>query len=1015
MAAVDWPRSADTLARMPPLLPIAIPRPPAPAVRSFGWPTASLRVYLIGMILVASLPIAALLGWQLYRSVATEDARTQAELSRMATAVAAGVEAELLASIDSLAIFAQGEASQGRQLASFERQLRERKRLRPTWSGEFLADAGGRLLFASDGTDHAIPSLWLQSVDLSQLTRTGVPLISDLLPADRDGRFWTVVAVPVMVDGEARGVLGALIPSSVWQQLVERGAPRADGFVSVFDRDKRVIARSLAPDRFVGRFLPAAAVASMANQPSGFHRTTLLGGGDTYGAWQQVALAGWGVGVGVAAAPIDAQRRAARWTAASTVAACMLAGLLCALLVARRVTKPLEQLANGGPLPASQPIVVREIAHLRDALDRAARSDLAAHELLQHKAGEFETLFRSSPIGLAFAEDTAAESVMLNPALEQLLAPGSDGQPPTVWHHDLLLPLERQPLQRAAAFGESTLAIELELRAPGRPTAFVQAGAVPLLDRDGRPRGAVGAMVDISDRRRSEAQLIATDQRLRQSQRLMDLAQEAGHAGFFHYHFASDSLTWTPGQANLFGLAAGQHETSLTEWVRRVEAGDRARIEQGVRAALAAQRERESFDFRVRHGEQWRWLSCRVLVSYHEQQPQQMIGVTVDITDQKLVEQERGAAVEREQAARLQAEAANRTKDEFLAMLSHELRNPLSAMSAAIAVLDRDGIRTELAAEARTIIARQTRHLARLMDDLLDVSRLISGKILLSCAPLELAALVGAVAATARLTLADGRQRIEVDATAVWVDADHTRVEQVLGNLLTNALRYTPPEGSIKLAVRADGADALIEVDDTGVGIPADLLPRVFDLFVQGERSIDRRAGGLGIGLTLVKRLVELHDGTVAVTSSAGGTRFAIRLPAIPAPRVSAAPALQVPPTLRRRVLLVEDNADALLAMQIVLDLDGHEVHSAADGETGLARLLAIRPEVAVVDIGLPGLNGFELARSSRARGFTGRLIAISGYGQDRDIERARQAGFDAHLVKPVDIDALRALLTAQD
>jgi CheY-like chemotaxis protein/anti-sigma regulatory factor (Ser/Thr protein kinase) len=294
-----------------------------------------------------------------------------------------------------------------------------------------------------------------------------------------------------------------------------------------------------------------------------------------------------------------------------------------------------------------------------------------------------------------------------------------------------------------------------------------------------------------------------------------------------------------------------------------------------------------------------------------------------------------------------------------------------------------------------------------MMNDLLDVSRVIAGKILLSRQPVDVATIAQRVQQTITLTGAASGHNLRCDLQPAWTDGDAVRIEQIVSNLLTNALKYTPPGGDVDLIVRREGESALIEVRDSGQGIPADLLPRIFDLFVQGERALDRRAGGLGIGLTLVRRLVELHAGTVGVESSASGSRFTVRLPAVePA---SAAPDDSLPQQRRRKVLVVEDNEDVLAALRAKLELDGHTVSTAADGLEGLRRLLKLRPEVSIVDIGLPGITGFELARHARAAGYAGRMIALSGYGHERDMANAMVAGFDAYLVKPVDRTQLRA------
>jgi signal transduction histidine kinase/ActR/RegA family two-component response regulator len=367
---------------------------------------------------------------------------------------------------------------------------------------------------------------------------------------------------------------------------------------------------------------------------------------------------------------------------------------------------------------------------------------------------------------------------------------------------------------------------------------------------------------------------------------------------------------------------------------------------------------------------------------------------------------------QQERTARQEAEASSRTKDEFLAMLGHELRNPLAAIGSAIAVLNRLGGGDERSMHSREVITRQVAHLRELMDDLLDVGRVMTGKIILSPKTVDLSEVAcrGWAVLESTGTFAQHKARLETEP--VWVNADETRMAQVIDNLITNAVKYTPVGGSVMMAVLCEGDDAVIRVADTGIGISPALLPRIFDLFVQGELTRDRAKGGLGIGLTLVKRLVEMHGGSVGACSEGPGrgSAFTVRLPrlAVPAETVATGPT-RTGARGGRRVLLVEDSADVRRMLRLRLELDSHEVHEAEDGITGLAEAFRLQPDVAVIDIGLPGLDGWELARQLRATEAGRRmiLVAISGYGQLEDQQLSREAGFDAHLVKPVDLDAL--------
>ena len=367
---------------------------------------------------------------------------------------------------------------------------------------------------------------------------------------------------------------------------------------------------------------------------------------------------------------------------------------------------------------------------------------------------------------------------------------------------------------------------------------------------------------------------------------------------------------------------------------------------------------------------------------------------------------------EHERMARQEAEASSRTKDEFLAMLGHELRNPLAAIGSAIAVLNRLNATDERSVHARAVITRQVAHSRELMDDLLDVGRVTTGKIILSPKAIDLSEVARRGWAVLESTGTFAQHKATLETEPVWVNADETRMAQVIDNLLSNAVKYTPAGGSVVMTVQCVGDDAVIRVADTGIGMSPALLPRIFDPFVQGESTRDRAKGGLGIGLTLVKRLVEMHGGSVGACSDGPdrGSVLTVRLPRFASPMEAVATGpTRTPARGARRVLLVEDSADVRRTLRACLELDGHEVHEREDGITGLAEARCLQPDVAIIDIGLPGLDGWELARRLRATDAGRRmiLVAISGYGQLADQQLSREAGFDVHLVKPVDIDAL--------
>jgi two-component system CheB/CheR fusion protein len=392
------------------------------------------------------------------------------------------------------------------------------------------------------------------------------------------------------------------------------------------------------------------------------------------------------------------------------------------------------------------------------------------------------------------------------------------------------------------------------------------------------------------------------------------------------------------------------------------------------------------------------------------------VAFVIDITERKAIEK---ALRESEEALR----EADRRKDEFLGMLSHELRNPLAPIRNSLYILSRAAPGGEQARRALAVIDRQVQHTTRLVDDLLDVTRITRGKVRLQRERLDLGSLARRTVEDHRELFAKNGLEVElvVPEDAVFVNADSTRISQVIGNLLQNAVKFTPRGGRATVSVERRDGFGVITVRDTGAGIAREVMPRLFQPFVQAEKTLDRSAGGLGLGLALVRGLVELHGGTVSAHSDGvgKGATFVARLPL----ERRRAPRLQLVPTgpapgPRRRVLVIEDNIDSAETLKEALELNDHVVDIALTGPDGLEKARSLKPDVVVCDIGLPGLDGFQVARAIRSDPSLGGvpLIALSGYAQPEDLERSREAGFDLHLAKPPELEALeRAIARARD
>jgi len=361
--------------------------------------------------------------------------------------------------------------------------------------------------------------------------------------------------------------------------------------------------------------------------------------------------------------------------------------------------------------------------------------------------------------------------------------------------------------------------------------------------------------------------------------------------------------------------------------------------------------------------------------------------------------------------------SADRRKDEFLAMLAHELRNPLAPIRTASELLARTLPPDPRTQATLNIVKRQVTHLTRLVDDLLDVSRITQGRVQLQRQPLELSSIISHAMESVEPLLCNKRHKVIVTSSfeALYVDGDSARLVQCVANLLTNAAKYTDPAGEIRVELRKEQGDAVISVTDNGVGIAEELLPSIFDLFVQSDRSLDRSEGGLGIGLSVVQKLVQMHDGQVRAMSAGpgSGSTFEIQLPLIDAPKRTKE-MIAVPPVQSKRVLVVDDNQDAAASLAEILRLDGHQVEAVYGAQQAFAAIANFNPDVILLDIGLPDIDGYQVARRIRASGSIVRLVALTGYGQAEDVQRTRAAGFDAHLVKPVDFVALERVVAGR-
>jgi len=562
----------------------------------------------------------------------------------------------------------------------------------------------------------------------------------------------------------------------------------------------------------------------------------------------------------------------------------------------------------------------------------------------------------------------------------------------------------RDHIDRVAGLPDGDLlAVEYRVRhADGGWLWFASRDAVFTRHPDGAARQVLGVATDVTERKRAETLLTVSEVRYR---RLFETAKDGIlilDAGAATVTDANPAVTELLGfsRAELLGKSLWQ-----VGLVKDAAAGEAAARE--LRQSLYLRH--DDVPVATKAGGR---ISVETVFNVYAEGGAAVIQCNVrDVTERKRL----GDSLRR-QAADLSE--ADRRKDEFLATLAHELRNPLAPIRNGLVLLRLTEVSPK-AARALDMMDRQLRHLIRLVDDLLDVSRISRGKMNLSLGRVELGELAAAAAEDARAVVEQAGHELAValPAEPVFVDGDPTRLAQVVTNLLSNSAKYTHRGGRVKLAVGRENGSAVVRVADDGIGIPAAMLGRVFDMFTQVDRALEKTTGGLGIGLSLVKGLVEMHGGTVEARSEGEGrgSEFVVRLPAAlaAAPGPAAIEPEAAAPPARRRVLVVDDNTDAAESLGELLTLLGHEVRTAHDGEAGVEAAEAFRPDVVLMDLGMPKLNGYEAARRIRGRPWGGGafLVALTGWGQDGDRRQSAEAGFDTHLVKPVNPAALVKLL----
>ena len=643
-------------------------------------------------------------------------------------------------------------------------------------------------------------------------------------------------------------------------------------------------------------------------------------------------------------------------------------------------------------------------------ISRDITEEMQARDALRRSQERLKVAQRAAHIG-AFEWDIQTDVNIWSEEVEAIygLSPGSFGGTYEAWAelvHSEDRAQAEEDIQRALEYGEYIS--EWRVIWPDRSIHWIEGRGKVYYDAEGRPLYLFGINKDVTERKRINEELRASQQRLK-------IALAAVQMGTWHRDWRTNDLNCSaPCKAN-FGRSPDATFT-FKDMVEAIHPDDRDRV-RGVVQFAAQNREEIQEEFRVIGADGGlRWISIIGRITYgSDGQPLYTDGVTLDVTERKVMEDSLRYKTE-------SLQTADRRKDEFLATLAHELRNPLAPIRNAVQILTKRGGDPAIVAQSCEVLDRQVRQIVRLMDDLLDVSRVGRGKITLQKAPIDVAQVVSAAVETSR-PLIEARHHkltISLPESPLLVEADSARMSQVISNLLDNAAKYTDDGGRIDLIAELVNGEMRLRVRDNGIGVAPEKLPHVFEMFAQVESATKRSQGGLGIGLTLARRLVEMHGGKIEAYSDGlgKGSEFVVRLPALTAPL--AEPTQKTTEDLSTRaknaslrVLIVDDNVDSAESLASLLQLDGHEIRIAHDGLAALEEARAFQPNIVFLDLNLPGMNGYGVARRLRLepelRGMT--LVAMTGYGQKEDRRRTQEAGFDHHFVKPVDPEMIYKLM----
>ena len=1013
-----------------------------------------LRSHLILLVLAAVLPLllfATVLVWQ---EIEQQRSELDDSMLRTARALTLLVDREVGIAQAVLQTLGESEFLDSGDLRSFyDLAVRTTKNRAGSWIALF--DASGRDLintlrpFESDlhnrntgaaaGPDETYPDL-----TIGKPIRHGVPEISDVFLSRIKNQPVVSILMPVWRNNKPHYTLKMVLEPIIFIELFRQQRLPHGWVAGLLDRKGISIARMVRPEKVGTRASPEL-LRQIPNSDEGVGSGRTQEGMAVYHAFARSKVTGWVTVTGVSQSLANAPFRKTLYQLAGGGVLLVLLSLAIALWLSKKLAKPITALADAAELIQRGENVqigdsgVHEVSRLRHALFEAgaatrvsveererriaAESREAEARNVRDKIAESDEQFRLLLGGIRdhaiFMLDADGCIATWNTGAERLTGfsyAAALGQPIDILYQikDRTSGKPAQDLQAAGAAAEDSpyeregcLMRHDGIKFHGNVTlAAVRKG-------NGDIRGYTCVIRDVTERKQADEALRANEDRFRR-------AADATGAVVYEATVLDDGPAWAYGIRNILGEDVDVGAVTSSWWHSRIHPEDIAAHREHLRLCITDRHcPAYSSQYRVRHSDgSWRNVKdIGQILRSPDGNAYRLVGTVVDITDSKQSED----ALLR-YAARLQE--ADQRKNEFLATLAHELRNPLAPIRNSIEILKAPQLNTEKFQMAREIAEHQVDHMVRLIDDLMDISRISRGKIELKRERVAIKPIIDQAVETSRPHIEENGHEISVSlpSAPVYLDADPMRLAQVLSNLINNACKYSKQKGKIEIRARLESIADLalvISIKDEGIGIAPEHLPRLFEMFSQVESSIERAQGGLGIGLSLVKGLVEMHGGKVEAKSEGigKGSEFIIRLPALEFapdmanPQPSLHSEFPTPRAEHKRVLVVDDNRAQAQSLELLLDAMGYEVRSAYDGASALALVGEFAPQIAMVDLGLPDMTGHELARRISAidKGIT--LIAQTGWGREEDRERSRQAGFQYHLTKPIDPGLLQRIL----